>query len=98
MDQVGFTKSYSIDTLRDFYVKWNLQLPDVIAPTALVNDCQSWKNTCATYNDMNHCRAAQFNYKPAGAKTTTLIHSACAVSGSVCIENYPVTKSYGVCE
>ena len=98
LDQVGFTKSYSIDTLRDFYVKWNLQLPDVIAPTALVNDCQSWKNTCATYNDMNHCRAAQFNYKPAGAKTTTLIHSACAVSGSVCIENYPVTKSYGVCE
>lgn len=98
LDQVGFTKSYSIDTLRDFYVKWNLQLPDVIAPTALVNDCQSWKNTCASYNDMNHCRAAQFNYKPAGAKTTTLIHSACAVSGSVCIENYPVTKSYGVCE
>lgn len=98
LSQVGFGKAHSIDSLRDFYVKWNLVLPDVIAPTATIVDCQSWKNTCATYLDMNQCRAAQFNYKPADASTTTLIHSVCAVSGSICVENYPVAKSYGACK
>jgi len=96
--QVGLNKSHSIDSLRDIYVKWNLNLPETAAPTALVDDCQSWKNTCAAFLDMNHCRAAQFNYKPAGASSMTLVPSACTVSGSVCIENYPVAKSHGACE
>ena len=96
--QVGFGKPYAIGTLKDFYVKWNLRLPDVIAPTAMVTDCQSWKNTCATFTDLNHCKNAQFNYKPVGAPTATLVRSVCAVSGSVCIENYPVAKSYGACK
>ncbi len=96
--QVGFKKSYSIGSLKDFYVKWNLRLPDVIAPTATIDNCQTWKNTCATYTDLNQCKVAQFNYKPAGAATTTLIRSACVPSGSACIENYPVVKSQGICE
>lgn len=95
--QVGFGKSHSIGSLKDFYVKWNLRLPDVVAPTATISDCTSWKNTCATYTDLEQCKAAQFNYKPAGAATTTLVRSACTVSGSACIENFPVAKSYGAC-
>ena len=95
--QVGFNKSHSIDTLKDFYVKWNLKLPETIAPTAAVNDCQSWKNTCAMFTNLEQCTQAQFNYKPAGAATTTLVHGACAVSGSVCIENWAVAKSFGAC-
>ncbi len=97
LEQVGFNKSHSIGTLKDFYVKWNLRVPDVIMPTALVTDCQSWKNMCATFTDLEQCAGAQFNYKPAGAQTATLVHSACKVSGSVCIENYPVAKSQGAC-
>ncbi len=96
--QVGFGKTHSIDSLRDFYVKWNLHVPDVIAPSATVSDCQSWKNTCATFADLEQCEEAQFNYKPAGAPTTTLIRSVCSVSGSACIENYPVAKSHGACK
>lgn len=96
--QVGFGKSHSIDSLKDFYVKWNLRLPDVVAPTATISDCASWKNTCATFTDLEQCKAAQFNYKPAGAPTTVLVRSACTVSGSACIENWPVAKSYGACE
>ena len=96
--QVGFNKSHSIDTLKDFYVKWNLRVPDVVAPTATISDCQSWKNTCATFADLEQCADAQFNYKPAGAPTTTLIRSVCTVSGSACIENYPVAKSHGACK
>ena len=98
LEQVAFNKSHSIGTLKDFYVKWNLRVPDVIAPTATITDCQSWKNTCATFTDLEQCADAQFNYKPAGAPTATLVRSACKVSGSVCIENYPVAKSQGACE
>ncbi|MBQ5700283.1 MAG: hypothetical protein IIV74_03245 [Alphaproteobacteria bacterium] len=97
LEQVAFGKSHTIDTLKDFYVKWNLRVPDVVAPTATISDCKSWKNTCATFADLEQCENAQFNYKPAGASTTTLIRSVCAVSGSACIENYPVAKSYGAC-
>lgn len=96
--QVGFNKAYSIGNLKDFYVKWNLRLPDVIAPTATINDCVSWRNTCATFTDLEQCKAAQFNYKPAGAATTSLVHGACSVSGSACIENHAVAKSFGACE
>ena len=97
LEQVAFNKSYSIDTLKDFYVKWNLRVPDVVAPTATITDCQSWKNTCATFADLEQCATAQFNYKPAGASTTTLVYSVCTVSGSACIENYPVAQSQGAC-
>ena len=97
LEQVAFNKSYSIDTLKDFYVKWNLRVPDVVAPTATITDCQSWKNTCATFADLEQCAAAQFNYKPAGASTTILVSSVCTVSGSACIENYPVAVSQGAC-
>ena len=97
LEQVAFNKSYSIDTLKDFYVKWNLRVPDIVAPTATITDCQSWKNTCATFADLEQCAAAQFNYKPAGASTTILVSSVCTVSGSACIENYPVAVSQGAC-
>lgn len=97
LEQVAFNKSYSIDTLKDFYVKWNLRVPDIVAPTATITDCQSWKNTCATFADLEQCAAAQFNYKPAGALTTTLVYSVCMVSGSACIENYRVAQLQGAC-
>lgn len=98
LETVAYGKSYSIGNLRDFYVKWNLQLPDTISPTAHVTDCQSWKDMCAAYTDLGLCKSAQFNYKPADAPTIKAIPSACVASGSVCIENYPVAKSYGACE
>ncbi len=97
LDQVGYGKSMSIGTLRDFYVKWNLRLPENVAPTSMVVDCNSWRRACAEITDLEQCKSAQVNYKPAGAPAITLIHAACIPSGSVCIENYPVAKSYGAC-
>lgn len=96
--QVGYGKSYSIESLKDFYVKWNLRLPDTISPTATVVDCDSWRNACGTITDLNQCANAQINYRPVGASTTTLIPGACVASGSACIENYPVAKSFGACK
>lgn len=98
LNQVGFKKSHSIDSLRNFYVKWNLNLPDVIIPTATAKDCQTWVNACSKFTNLEHCAAAQLNYKPDGTMATTLVSSACSVSGSTCIENYPVARSYGACE
>ncbi len=97
-EQVGLGKSHVIGTLRDYYVKWNLDLPDVIAPTATIDSCDSWKYNCSRYMDLNDCENAQFNYKPSDAPTFTLVRSVCKASGGACIENYPVAKSHGACE
>lgn len=98
LEQVSFGKSYSIGSLKDFYVKWNLHLPDTVAPTANVVDCATWRSACGTLTDLKQCAAAQVNYQPAGAPTIKLIKAACTPSGSVCIENYPVAVSYGACQ
>lgn len=98
LEKVGLGKSYSIDSLKDFYVKWNLRLPDVIAPTATVTDCASWQRTCAMFTDLKQCVAVEINYKPADATTATLVRSACVPSGSACIENASVARTYGACK
>ena len=98
LNTVAFGKSHTINTLKDFYVKWNLHLPDTVIPTATAVDCKTWKLSCAEYTDLNQCKNAALNYKPALDGTITLIRSACKVSGSVCIENAAVAKSYGACE
>lgn len=97
LNKVAFGKSHSIDTLKDFYVKWNLRLPDTVSPTATVIDCATWKSACGQYTDMNQCNNVAVNYKPKSG-STTLVRSACVASGSVCIENDAVAKSYGACE
>ena len=97
LEQVGLAKSHVIGSLRDYYVKWNLNLPDVIAPSATIDGCDSWKYNCSRYTDMSDCENAQFNYKPYGAPTFTLVRSVCKYSGGMCIENYPVAKSQGAC-
>jgi len=98
LNTVAFGKSHSIDTLKDFYVKWNLRLPDTVSPTSTAVDCKSWKLACAQYTDLNQCKSVALNYKPDVNGTITLVRSACSVSGSVCIENEVVAKSYGACE
>lgn len=98
LNTVAFGKSHSIDSLKDFYVKWNLRLPDTVSPTSTVVDCKTWKSACAQYTDMNQCKNVALNYKPKTNGTTTLVRSACVDSGSVCIENETVAKSYGACK
>lgn len=98
LEQVALGKSHVIGTLRDFYVKWNLNLPDVIAPTATIDSCEAWKYNCSRFTDLSECENAQFNYKPVDAPTFTLVRSVCKASGGMCIENYPVAKSQGACK
>jgi hypothetical protein len=95
--KVGFGKSYSIDRLRDFYVKWALNLPSTIAPTAVVTNCDNWSLTCALFTDANECRNAKFKYRPGNLSSTTLVTNPCTPSGSACIANVGVAQSYGAC-
>jgi hypothetical protein len=98
LEKISYGKSHSLDSLKNYYVKWNLNLPDTIMPTAQVTDCTSWKSACSTLKDLNQCVKAQINYRPINAGYITLVDSACAISGSVCIENQPVAKSQGACQ
>lgn len=96
LSTVGLNKAYNIETLKDYYVKWNLHLPDTVTPTAIVTDCASWTSACGTITNASMCAQAQINYKPATGSMMA-IPAACAVKGSVCAENTPVATSYGVC-
>ena len=95
--RVSFGKSYTIDRLRDFYVKWALKLPQTLAPTAVVTNCDNWELTCAMFTDLDECAAAQFNYRPGNLSSTTLVQNPCKASGSACITNLAVAQANGVC-
>lgn len=95
---VELNKSDKVNTLKEFYVKWGLNLPEAIRPNEVVTDCLSWQAACAGINDYSQCKAAQINYQPDGAPNITQVRAACTVSGNACIHNPPVAKSYGACE
>lgn len=94
LNSVAFGKSHTIDTLKDFYVKWNLQLPDTVTPTSVVTDVASWEQACAQFNNkLYDCPNVQINYRKDGKNE--LIAGACKISGSVCVINDSVALSWG---
>ena len=99
LDKVQMGKSGNIDTLKDFYVKWNLALPDTIAPTptAPVTNCETWTAACSTMSDISNCTSATINYMPAGAATSIRVFNGCAIVNNMCVENLPVAVSHGAC-
>ena len=78
LGQVGLNKSYSIDGLKDLYVKWNLNLPDtqVLGASGAVTDKESWTDACEDYVAQKNCEEAQFYYKNASG-ALEWIYSAC---------------------
>lgn len=97
--QVGLNKSYSIDGLKDLYVKWKLNLPDtqVIGGGTTVNDKTSWADACKTYISESACNGAQFYYKNS-VGALEWVYSACEfdVAGATCNPNATLLKSYDV--
>ena len=94
---VGLGKSYSIESLKDYYVKWNLRVADSISPTARVTSCQDWIDTCGLYTTAEDCNNVVINYQRPNRNTTTTVRGACRMAGSVCVENRSVAVSYGAC-
>ena len=97
LEVVGFGKSYTIGSLKDYYVKWNLRVADSISPTARVTSCQDWIDTCGMYTTQADCNAVVINYQRPGRNTTVPVRSACRMAGSVGIENRSVAVAYGAC-
>ncbi len=99
LGQVGLNKSYSIDGLKDLYVKWNLNLPDtqVVGGSTTVHDLASWTEACKRYTDYSACRDAQFYYKNA-AGALEWVYSACEfdIAGATCNPSATLIKSYDV--
>ena len=99
LGQVGLNKSYSIDGLKDLYVKWNLNLPDtqVVGGGTTVRDLASWTDACKTYISEAACKDAQFYYKNA-AGALEWVYSACEfdIAGATCNPSATLIKSYDV--
>ena len=96
LNSVSLGKSHTIDSLKDFYVKWNLHLPDAVTPTSAVVDKASWEQACSQFNSkLMDCPKVQINLKDASGKYT-LIPSACRVTGTICVINDSVAASHGI--
>ena len=94
LNTISLGKSHTIDSLKDFYVKWNLKLPDTVSPTAVVVDVASWQQACSQFNSrLMDCPYVQVNLQLPNAPTYQLINAACVQSGSVCIPNAAVVNS-----
>ena len=94
LNSVALGKSHTINTLREFYVQWNLKLPDAITPTSVVTDAESWNQACGQFNNkLYDCPEVQINYKKDGKME--LVPSACKISGNLCIVNDTVAASRG---
>ena len=96
LNSIALGKAHTIDSLKDFYVKWNLHLPDTVSPTSAVLDRASWEQACKQFNSrIQDCSKVQINLKDEKGKYT-LVQSACKVSGSVCLINDATAKSHGI--
>lgn len=101
LGQVGYNKSYSIDRLKDLYVKWNLNLPDtqVQGGSTTVHDTVTWDGVCSKHKSKEECDAEQFYYKNA-AGSLEWIYEPCEwdvdVSPAKCVSSDTLLKSYGV--
>jgi hypothetical protein len=97
LDSVGFGKSGRVKSLKDYYVEWNLRLPDTVMPQQTVTECNSWNTACNSIANIADCAMAVVNYQPEGATRSTQVEAACAVSGNVCVANNPIAVSQGAC-
>ncbi len=92
LNSVALGKSHTIDSLKDFYVKWNLHLPDTVSPTSAVENRADWEQACSQFNGkLQDCPRVQINLK--NKKGYDLVRGACKVSGTICIVNEAVAKS-----
>lgn len=96
LNSVALGKAHTIDSLKDFYVKWNLHLPDAVSPTSAVVDKASWEQACSQFNSkLMDCPKVQINLKDRSGKYT-LIPSACKLSGTICIADDALMTSHGI--
>lgn len=99
LEKVGFGKNGKVKTLKEYYVQWNLRLPDTVmfdATVTGVNSCTDWNTQCSK-NKANVCEMVVANYKPTNGSLMQ-IQNACRISGATCVTNQVVAYSNGACQ
>ena len=98
LDRVELNKSYTIDRLRDFYVKWALQVPKTPASSSalIVTNCGNWDAICKTFTSADECTNATVGYMPENIYTPREVVSACRMNGATCVINMTTAKRYGI--
>lgn len=107
--RVDLNKSYTIDRLRDFYVKWALNMPITTVETNtrdvdVVTNCGNWEAICNAKGDdtsVNGCDTTNVNYLPTGVYTPQFVQNACKYdatlpAGHKCGINWTNAARYGI--
>lgn len=86
-------KSYSIDSLKDLYVKHGFQFPDSVISTTVVTNQQTWEYACAEFaGNVEDCPNVQIVYSHSGGRE--VVSSACQNSGNICVVNEDVAQTH----
>ena len=97
--QVQFGRDGRVETLREFMVKWSLNLPDTPRPTGNqtvpFQDGIAWDNACRTIS-LFDCQHAMIRYQLSDGSEVP-VYEACEVRGQVCRINCAVAISQGAC-
>jgi hypothetical protein len=101
LGRVGFNKSYTIDRLKDLYVKWKLNLTDAqqkAAGSTAITDKAGWEAACKVATEKEKCKEVQFYFKAKDAKTTEWMYAPCTwdESDKKCVPSEVLLKSYGL--
>lgn len=92
---VSLNKSYTIGSLKDFYVKRGLNLPDTVLANTPVVDKTSWGVACSEFQgNFDDCQNASVIYKHDNKRE--VISYACIMQGSMCLMNQDLAELYGV--
>ena len=99
LNTVAYGKTHTIDSLKDFYTKWNLRLPDRIMPSTPVDDVPSLTTACAEFNSkLASCADVQVLYKYTvdNEAKTQVISSACEIKDNKCVPNQSIITLYKI--
>ena len=92
---VGLGKSYKIDSLKDFYVKRGLNVPDTVLAKTPVVDKNSWGVACSEFQGKkDDCQNASVIYTNDNKRE--VVSYACSYVGSMCLMNNDIAVLYGI--
>jgi len=95
LGSVGLGKSFSIDSLKTWYVRRGLNLPDTVLANTPVVDKNSWGVACSEFQGkQDDCLNASIIYKHDGKRE--VVSYACSYVGSMCLMNSDVADLYGI--
>ena len=95
LGSVALGKSYKIDSLKDFYVKRGLNIPDTVLANTPVVDKNSWGTACSEFQGkLDDCQNASIILKQNDERQ--VVSYACTMVGSMCLMNDTVARLYGI--